>query len=167
MNQAGAISNKQGDKRVDESVTLQAPTQNDRIMAGLAHITAILPLMGIIAPIVIWATQKDKSEFVAFQALQAVVYQLTMILAWFVGMGCYMVSFFGLFLTIPFAESSAPGAPTEMLGFFMPFVIMGAIFLGGAVFVIYGIVAAIMTVQGKDFRYALIGKRLEQYMKKQ
>jgi uncharacterized Tic20 family protein len=52
------------------------PNQNDKIMAALAHISALLPLMGVIAPIVIWATQKDKSEYVAFQALQAVVYQL-------------------------------------------------------------------------------------------
>jgi len=57
------------------------PSQNDKIMAALAHISALLPLMGIIAPIVIWVTQKDKSEYVAFQALQAVAYQLLMILA--------------------------------------------------------------------------------------
>lgn len=152
---------------MNESVSIQTPNQNDRIMAALSHVTALLPLMGIIGPIVIWATQKDKSEFVAFQALQAIVYQLTMILAWFIGMGCYMISFFGMFLTIPFAESSAPTAPGEMIGFFIPFITMGAIFLGGAIFVIYGVIAAIMTVQGKDFRYALIGKQLERFMQKQ
>jgi uncharacterized Tic20 family protein len=32
------------------------PSQNDKIMAALAHISAILPFMGVIAPIVIWAT---------------------------------------------------------------------------------------------------------------
>jgi uncharacterized Tic20 family protein len=63
-------------------------------MAALAHIAAIVPFMGVIAPIIIWATQKDKSEYVAFQSLQAVAYQLVMILAWFVGMGCYMLSSF-------------------------------------------------------------------------
>lgn len=79
------------------------PSQNDKIMAALAHVSAILPFMGVIAPIIIWATQKDKSEYVAFQALPAVAYQLLMILAWFVGMGCYMLSFFTMFLRIPFA----------------------------------------------------------------
>lgn len=152
---------------MDENQVTSTPNQNDRIMAAFAHITALLPLMGIIAPIIIWTTQKDKSEFVAFQALQAAVYQLTMILLWFVGMGCYMLSFFGMFLTIPFAESSSSAWPADIVGIFFPFISMGAIFIGGAVFIIYGIVAAIMTVQGKDFRYVIIGRRLERFMQGQ
>lgn len=147
------------------------PSQNDKIMAALAHISAILPFMGVIAPIVIWATQKDKSEYVAFQALQAVAFQLLMILAWFVGMGCYMLSFFGMFLTIPFAGSSGSevnpsAAPFFMFGALVPFIIFGAIFLGGAIFVIYGVIGAIQVFQGKDFRYIIIGRWLENYLQK-
>ncbi len=82
-----------------EQISMPAPSQNDKIMAALAHISAVLPLIGVIAPTIIWATQKDKSEYVAFQALQAVAYQLVMILAWFIGMGCYMIS---AFLTISY-----------------------------------------------------------------
>lgn len=144
------------------------PAQNDRIMAALAHISALLPLMGVIAPIIIWATQKDKSEFVAFQALQAVAYQLLMIFAWFVGMGCYMLSFFSTFLTIPFAESggSSSVSPFFMLGFFIPFIIFGLIFMGGAIFILYGIVGAVMTFQGKNFRYMILGNWLAGYLQK-
>ena len=146
------------------------PSQNDKIMAALAHVSAILPFVGVIAPIIIWATQKDKSEYVAFQALQAVAYQLLMILAWFVGMGCYMFSFFTIFLGIPFAGESGqvdPSiAPLFALGFMIPFIIFGAIFIGGALFVIYGLIAAIQVFQGKDFRYIIIGNRLENYLQK-
>ena len=155
---------------MEENSGTSTPTQNDKIMAALAHVSAILPLMGVIAPIVIWATQKDKSEFVAFQALQAVAYQLLMILAWFVGMGCYMLSFFSTFLTIPLAGSSSDVDPTVspifILGFLIPFIIFGAIFIGGAVFIIYGLVGAVATFQGKDFRYLLIGNRLANYLNK-
>jgi uncharacterized Tic20 family protein len=145
------------------------PSQNDKIMAALAHISAVLPFMGVIAPIVIWATQKDKSEYVAFQALQAVAYQLLMIFAWFVGMGCYMLSFFSMFLGIPLAGANGgrvdPSiAPLFALGFMIPFVIFGAIFVGGALFVIYGIIGAVQVFQGKDFRYAIIGNRLMNYL---
>src|SRR3990172_10038698 len=110
-----------------EQLTSPAPAQNDKIMAALAHVSALLPLMGVIAPIIIWANQKDKSEFVAFQALQAIAYQLLMVLAWFVGMGCYMLSFFTTFLTIPFAgsEGTTPESPFFMVGFFIPFIIFG------------------------------------------
>jgi len=144
-----------------------APSQNDKIMAALAHISAILPFMGVIASIIIWVTQKDKSEYVAFQALQAVAYQLMMILAWFVGMGCYVLSFFGTFLTIPFAQSNGNEAsPFFMLGFMIPFVVIGAMFLGSAVFIIYGLIGAIQVFQGRNFRYIIIGDRLAKYLEK-
>ncbi len=153
-----------------ENLASSPSAQNDKIMAALAHVSAILPFMGVIAPIVIWVTQKDKSEFVAFQALQAIAYQLIMIFAWFVGMGCYMLSFFSIFLTIPFAggggEVDPTVAPFFLTGFFIPFIIFGAIFIGGAIFIIYGIVAAISTFQGKDFRYIIIGSRLANYLYK-
>ena len=125
--------------------------------------------MGVIAPIVIWATQKDKSEFVAFQALQAIAYQLLMVVAWFVGMGCYMLSFFATFLTLPFAGGGSertPGSPFFMVGFLIPFIIFGLIFVGGAIFIVYGIVGAIMTFQGKNFRYIILGQRLASYLQK-
>ena len=84
------------------------PTQNDRIMAALAHTAAILPMWGIVAAIVIWVTQKDKSEYVGFQALQAIAYQLIMVLAWFAGMALYMGSFLVVILSIPSGSSSQP-----------------------------------------------------------
>ncbi len=144
--------------------------QNDKIMAALAHVSVILPFMGVIAPIVIWVTQKDKSEYVAFQALQAIIYQLLMILTWFVGMGCYVLSFFGTFLTIPFSGGNhgTPNptmAPIFALGFIIPFLVFGAIFVGGALFVLYGLFGAIQVFRGKDFRY-IIGNRLTDYLKK-
>ncbi|HSB02233.1 MAG TPA: DUF4870 domain-containing protein [Anaerolineales bacterium] len=144
------------------------PSQNDKIMAALAHISALLPLMGVIAPIVIWATQKDKSEYVAFQALQAVAYQLAMVVAWFIGMGCYMLSFFTMFLGIPFSASNGGEVGNSIMPFFMliPFGILGAIFIGGALFVIYGVIGAIQVFQGKDFRYIIIGNRLANYLEK-
>jgi uncharacterized Tic20 family protein len=165
----GLVFLSYGGMMTEQTVTSR-PAQNDKIMAALAHVSAIMPFLGVIAPIVIWVTQKEKSEYVAFQALQAIVYQLLMIFAWFVGMGCYMLSFFSIFLTIPFAGSGSdidPSAtPFFMLGFFVPFIIFGAIFIGGAIFIIYGMVGAIMTFQGKDFHYVVIGKRLVRYLEK-
>ena len=139
-------------------------------MAALAHVTIILPFMGIIAPIVIWVTQKEKSEYVAFQALQALAYQLTLVLFWFLAMACYMCSFFGSFLGMIPLTATSPEEPNPvavggfMLTFFLPFAIFGAMFLGVILYIIYGIIAAVMVVQGKDFRYFIIGTRLERYL---
>jgi uncharacterized Tic20 family protein len=149
-----------------EDEGMRPTDQNDQIMGALAHITVLLPMMGIVAPIVIWATQKDKSEFVAFQALQAVIYQLVIILGWFAGMVLYMCSFFGIFLTIPGMEVSDGEFPLPLLGMFIPMLIMGCMFLFGIIYVVYGVVAAIRVFQGVDFRYAVIGRRLESYLEK-
>jgi uncharacterized protein len=149
---------------------LLTPSQDERIMAALAQISVLVPLLGVIAPIVIWVTQKDKSRYVAFQSLQAVAFQLTMIFAWFVGMGCYMCSFFSMFLAIPFgasSESSQSVSPLFVLPFLTPILVMGLMFLGGFLFILYGIVAAVMTFQGKPFRYVIIGRQVERFLQPQ
>jgi uncharacterized Tic20 family protein len=63
----------------EQEMASTRPTQDDRIMAALSHITVILPFFGVVAPIIIWVTQKEKSQYVAFQALQALAYQLSLI----------------------------------------------------------------------------------------
>lgn len=144
------------------------PSQNDKIMAALAHITAILPMLGLIVPIVIWITQKEKSKYVAFQSLQAAAYQLVMIFAYFLAMGCYMLSFFTTFFTIPFtSENADPSAsPMFMLSFMIPFIIFAFIFIGGAFFILYAIIAAVFNIQGKDFKYFIIGNSVARFLAK-
>jgi uncharacterized Tic20 family protein len=143
--------------------------QDERIMGALSHISVLLPLIGTLAPILIWVTQKEKSRFVAFQSLQALAYQLSMIIAYAVGMGCYMCSFFGNFGTIflgsSFGYEQYIGPLAEGL-FFVPFLVMCLIFSGGFFYIVYGLIGAVLTFQGKPFRYVFIGKRVERYMQK-
>ena len=70
-----------------EENMLQVPTQDERLVSALAHLTILLPLIGIIAPIIIYVTQREKSKFIAFQALQALAYQLVLLLGWLVRHG--------------------------------------------------------------------------------
>ena len=88
----------------------QTTSQDERVMAAIAHASAILPMWGIIAAIVIWATQKNKSRFVHFQALQAAVYQVAVILGSFLLGACYMCSIFAFPIAGMLAESGA-GCP--------------------------------------------------------
>lgn len=69
------------------------PNQDERVMAALSHISALLPMMGIV-----------------------------------------------------------------------PFLVFGAIFIGGFFFIVHGIIGAVMAFQGKDFRYVIIGNRVESFM---
>lgn len=146
-----------------ETNTPQISDQNERILAALSHATALIPMMGVIAPIVIWATQKDKSEFVAFQALQATIYQFVMIIAYFAGMLLYILS---IPVVIVIGEMGTKGMPEEV-GFIFPLLVLVMIFGGGGFFILYGLVATVMTFLGKNFHYVLIGRWLEKYLYKQ
>jgi len=158
----------------DKPFSASIPTQDDKVVAALAH--ALGPLIAII----VWATQKDKSPFVAFQSLQALVYQLTGLVGALLGMVCYMCSFVGvfggMFAFIPLAaatEGSAEGAEgfAALVGFlitmvtmFLPFAIFGLLILAILAFILYGLWAAFSVFQGKDFRYVVIGRWLERYL---
>ncbi len=157
-----------------ESENLSAEaTQDERVMAALAHASIILPFWGLIGAIVMWATQREKSRFIGFQALQAMAYQIALILAGFLGLGCYFCSFFGTFMLMPLGIFVAEGASEAegvigmlltMLTAFFPFCVMGILTLVGIVFIGYGLYGAARVLQGHNFRYAVIGRWLEQYL---
>lgn len=162
-------------------------TQDDKVMAALGHATIIWPLMGIIAPLVIWATQKDKSDFVAFQALQAAAYHLTLILGGLAFGICLFCVYFGMFMagmgmplsmffTIPIQgptpEELPPGAVVGIVVGFMAifvlylliFALLMLIFVLWLAYIAYGLYGAVASLRGKDFRYVIIGSRLERYL---
>ena len=67
---------------------------NERTLAGLAHASILFGFVtngigGIGAALVVWITQKDKSAFVAFQSLQALVYQVVTFILVFTLFGCW------------------------------------------------------------------------------
>ena len=159
-----------------EKQTGGRPTQDERILAALADASVIIPFWGLIGAIVIWATQREKSRLVGFQALQGAAYQLTLFLCAFLCLGCYMCSMFGTFLGpvalaplgILAAESggeiSIVGLLLTMLSMFFPFLVIGVLALAALAFVLYGLYGAVQVLQGRDFRYAIIGRRLERYL---
>jgi len=168
--------------------TAQGSTQDEKIMAAIGHATIIWPLVGIVAPLVVWATQREKSRFIAFQTLQAAVYHMTLILAGLACGVCWVCSYFGMIVgviampvsmafTLP--AEGAPGGdlpPEAMISVLLSFLgmivfyvaIFGLLFLGLAVwaaYIGYGLYGAVANLRGKDFRYVVIGPRLERYLR--
>jgi uncharacterized Tic20 family protein len=141
-------------------------TQDERVMAAIAHATIIFAAAGLLGPLVIWGTQREKSQFLAFQALQAAVYQFVLILgALLVGV-LYVCSFFVVpllaIVSIPAGEGAAVCLP--VLGMSCSFGILFLIMLGWLAYVGYGLFAAVSVLQGKDFRYVYLGPWLERYL---
>jgi len=63
-----------------------AASKDDRNLAMFAHLSAfaglIFPAGGnVIAPLIVWLTQREKSAFVADQSLEALNFNLTVLLA--------------------------------------------------------------------------------------
>jgi uncharacterized Tic20 family protein len=134
------------------------PTQDERIMAALAHGSVVVFGMGIIAAVVVWATQKDDSRYVAFQALQAAAYQILGFAIFVVGMCGWMALYFVSFIPLMVAVEQGSSEPPVLfvLSLFLmliPFALMGLWILGG----VWGVVR---TLQGREFSYLLVGKWL-------
>jgi hypothetical protein len=118
--------------------------------AMLAHLSILLNLFtGFLGPVfafIIYLVYKDKSRYVAYQSLQATIFQL--------------VVWIGVWLVIGAMWLVTGGLSLIGIGLLcIPFTCLGSIFL---LFVpiaslVYGVIAAVKCSNGEDFRYWLVG----------
>jgi uncharacterized Tic20 family protein len=64
-----------------EEYPLSTPSGDERILALLSHLLAIVPGVGIIGPLVIYLLKRDESSFVAENAKESLNFQITIFLA--------------------------------------------------------------------------------------
>ncbi len=119
----------------------------------MAHSLAILNFFtgigGPIAALIIWLTQKDRSPWVGFQALQSLIFQsIVMVVTVFVVGVVWVVGFAVSFLSLGIGTILA--VPVMILFFFAGFILVGA----GVFYSLYG---AYQVYQGKEFYYLWIG----------
>ena len=126
------------------------PTSKERNWAMLAHLSILLNLftgfLGPIVALIIYLVYKDDSRYVAYQSLQATIFQLV---AW-VGVGLVI----GAVWLITAALSLV------LIGLLcIPFSLIGTLLLLLVPFasLVYGVVAAVKCSHGEDFRYWLVG----------
>jgi uncharacterized Tic20 family protein len=140
-------------------------SQNERGLAGLAHGSILLGLFtsgigGIIAALIIWLTQKERSPYVAFQALQALVYQgltfLIIMTCWCFWGLMWTASILAPLLGNPDLYQDNPPA-TLWVGLVMMIIPLGV----WGLTILYGLYGAARCFAGHDFKYAVIGNWLE------
>jgi len=150
----------------EEAKEAGSPTQDERVMAAVVHATIIFSAVGLIGPLIIWGTQREKSPFLAFQALQAAAYQFLLLLGGLLAGALYMCSFLSMpitaLLSAPFDERATICLP--FLGFSCTFGILFLLMLAWLTYVGYGLFGALSVLQGSDFRYAFLGSWLESYL---
>jgi len=123
---------------------------DERSWAMLAHLSVLLNLvtgfLGIGAALVIYLVYKDRSRYVAYQAMQSFIFQL---IFWAGG---------GLLIGMMWAVVGALSA--ILIGILLiPFaVILTLLFLLMPLLaLIYGVIGGIQCSNGEDFRYWLVG----------
>jgi uncharacterized Tic20 family protein len=141
------------------------PTQDERILATLAHSSVVVFGMGIIAAVVVWATQKDDSRYVAFQALQAAAYQILGFAAFMVGMCCWMTLYFFSFIPLMVAVEQGSNEPPAL--FILSLVLMVVPFAFMGLWILGGVWGAVRTLQGREFSYLLVGDWLQRRLASQ
>ena len=142
-----------------------APTKDETVLAGLAHGSVLLGLFtsgvgGIVAALVIWVTQKEKSPYAAAQALQSMVYQavtfVIMMIGWCCWTALYLALIFVPLISNPGAYEAAPPAGLWW-GLALMLVPLG---MWGLI-ILYGLYGAARCLRGHEFRDAIIGRWLE------
>jgi uncharacterized Tic20 family protein len=140
-------------------------SSDERLMAALSHGSILLPMIGIFVPTIVWMTQRNKSAFVRFHALQALVYQLFQVVYQTV------ISFLGgiaasLMVTI-IAIIGIPLLNEDTFFVVMmagQFIFLGGFFLSLFFYGVPGIIGAILILARKEFHYPLAGRRMRKFL---
>ena len=117
--------------------------QDERTWSMIAHLSVLLSLVtgigGPIAALVIWLVYKDRSQRVAFHALQSLWYQVAWAVILFVG---WSITFILMFVLVGFLL-----IPVMAIASLVPFV--------------HQCYAAYKVYQGVDYRYPIIADMVE------
>jgi uncharacterized Tic20 family protein len=145
--------------------------KEDNWVAGICHATAILQLWGVVTPLIVWFSQKERSARLRFQSIQAAVYQIIAFVVYMLGMAVYMAFFIGMFLTLILGGSMGgsnelQGPPALlMMGFFAVMIIFWFVMM--IVMPIYYLLAGLASfrvIRGHQFRYPILGYLIEKRM---
>jgi len=123
---------------------------DERTWAMLAHLSVLLNLFtgffGPIVALIIYFVYKDRSRYMAYQSMQAFVFQLI----WWVGGGLLIGGIWGATGLLSIVLIGLLCIPFALIATFI-LLIMPLVSL------VYGVVGGIQASQGQDFRYWLVG----------
>ena len=137
-----------GDEPIPPSTSNQTPltVSEERQWAMFAHLGVLINLvsgfLGPLVPLIIYMIYKDRSRYVAYQSLQALIFQLV----WWIGGGVITAAAWAITGALSAVIIGIICIPLACVISLIPLVALG-----------YGIYAGVQTSQGQDFKYWLIG----------
>lgn len=173
MEDIEAPSRLRGDPRKDKSPRRIATDDEERKWASIAHASAVLTLFfgifsgGLLSlftlmiPLAIYLHWRRKSEYVAFQALQAFTLQVLGTIGWMallvVGTVALVVTTIALALTVVGLLALIVIIPLFVMLVFASFGMPLAM-------VVFSVIAATQTNQGVDYRIPRVGRWIDRQM---
>ena len=134
----------------------------DRVWAVVAHLSAIAMGMGILLPVIGWSESRRKSNYTAFQSLQALGYQSLGYTIWILTTLIVVI-----IVSIGSVAEIANAVNAENFEAEIMALVLGHTALTFGLIGIYfalPVIAAIACAFGKDFRYPIMGNRLAKYL---
>jgi uncharacterized protein len=134
---------------------------DEKLLALFSHLSLFFG--GIILPIIFWATNKDKSKFVTFHALQALWFHIAYIAVLLVFIFGFVILFVIGGISMG-ALAGATGGGKEMPVLMIIFIIAFYIGLFAIIFGVmgYSIYMGIKSYKGEMVMYPFIGKKVYQ-----
>jgi uncharacterized Tic20 family protein len=136
----------------DEPIYPSAPNltplteSEERQWAMFAHLGVLINLvsgfLGPLVPLIIYMVYKDRSRYVAYQSLQALIFQLV----WWIGGGILTAIAWTITGVLSALIIGLVCIPLACIISLLPLAALG-----------YGIYGGVQTSQGQDFQYWLIG----------
>ncbi len=136
-------------------------SRDEKLMAAVAHGLVVATGVGAIGAAAIWILNREKNQYAAFQAAQAVIFQVLGVLLTVGCWVCWSVGYFASLVPLMAAPNAYPEPPwffwAGLLSMVIPFAFMGLLWL-------YGLWGAVRSLQGKPFRYLLLGPWVEHFL---
>jgi uncharacterized Tic20 family protein len=127
-------------------------------VCAILHASSHYSIFAIAASVIVWTTQRTRSRFVALQALQATLFQLTAFVAVLLASGLYAA---GMFVAVFSAFIVPPGVDDPGLAYLFVGAValgFGSILLFQWIFPFWGVWAAVRILRGRNFRYPILGR---------
>jgi len=140
-----------------------------RWVAAMGHISVLIMIWGMLAPLTAWILYGKRSLFLKFQSIQTLVYQALVTILYFAGTFLYIGGLFAVLVSTGTLGLSESGSSVGIVGI----VIFGTMLACGGVIIlvipllhILGQWAGYRVLKGDDYRYPVVGRLVHKWISK-
>lgn len=133
-------------------------SSNEKFLSAINHASFFLGLMGIVLPIILWFEQKGKSAYVRYQAMQAIIWQILVHVFMVLFLVVLIIGLSAVVIIATLYQQEAWMQTLTIIAMILMALATLAFLFLLLVSLLYPTVAIVRTAQGKDFRFAWVGK---------